>query len=106
MHIGHNHLCELLRLLPVGSVRVLLCVQLHRVDSTCKNELLYCCMRRQVYTMTHLLLLCDLQVTLWRKKFRKQVAKSDNDWHDKCTDSLINFETVKYFTAEEYEKKR
>lgn len=56
--------------------------------------------------MTHLLLLCDLQVTLWRKKFRKQVAKSDNDWHDKCTDSLINFETVKYFTAEEYEKKR
>ena len=45
-------------------------------------------------------------VTLWRKKFRKQVAKSDNDWHDKCTDSLINFETVKYFTAEEFEKKR
>lgn len=45
-------------------------------------------------------------VTLWRKKFRKQVAKSDNDWHDKCTDSLINFETVKYFTAEEYEKRR
>ena len=45
-------------------------------------------------------------LTLWRKKFRKQVAKSDNDWHDRCTDSLINFETVKYFTAEEYEKKR
>lgn len=45
-------------------------------------------------------------LTLWRKKFRKQVAKSDNDWHDKCTDSLINFETVKYFTAEEFEKKR
>ncbi|KAL7547049.1 hypothetical protein ACHAWF_010368 [Thalassiosira exigua] len=45
-------------------------------------------------------------VTLWRKKFRKRVAKSDNDWHDKCTDSLINFETVKYFTAEEYEKRR
>ncbi|KAL3757872.1 hypothetical protein ACHAWU_002792 [Discostella pseudostelligera] len=45
-------------------------------------------------------------ITLWRKKFRKQVAKSDNDWHDRCTDSLINFETVKYFTAEEYEKKR
>ena len=45
-------------------------------------------------------------VTLWRKKFRKQVAKSDNDWHDRCTDSLVNFETVKYFTAEEYEKNR
>ena len=42
-------------------------------------------------------------VTLWRKKFRKAVVKSDNEWHDRCTDSLINFETVKYFTAEEYE---
>lgn len=31
-------------------------------------------------------------ITLWRKKFRKQVAKSDNDWHDRATDSLVNFE--------------
>ena len=45
-------------------------------------------------------------LTLWRKKFRKQVAKSDNDWHDRATDSLVNFETVKYFTAEDYEMKR
>ena len=45
-------------------------------------------------------------VTLWRKKFRKQVAKSDNDWNDVATDSLINFETVKYFTAEEFEKQK
>lgn len=69
-------------------------------------------------------------MTLWRKKFRKQVTKSDNvskshllnivyeqfvgvahffsdqDWHDRCTDSLINFETVKYFTAEKYEIER
>jgi len=45
-------------------------------------------------------------ITLWRKKFRKSVAKSDNDWHDKCTDSLINFETVKYFTAEQFEIER
>lgn len=45
-------------------------------------------------------------LTLWRKKFQKKKAKTDNDWHDKCTDSLINYETVKYFTAEEYEKNR
>jgi len=45
-------------------------------------------------------------LTLWRKKFRKQVAKSDNDWHDRCTDSLMNFETVKHFTNEEYEIQR
>ena len=45
-------------------------------------------------------------VTLWRKKFRKQVTKSDNDFHDICTDSLVNFETVKYFTGEDFEMKR
>jgi len=45
-------------------------------------------------------------LTLWRKKFRKQVAKSDNDWHDVATDSLINFETVKYFTSEDFEMKK
>jgi ABC-type transport system involved in Fe-S cluster assembly fused permease/ATPase subunit len=45
-------------------------------------------------------------VTLWRKKFRKAVVQSDNEWHDRCTDSLLNFETVKYFTAEEYEARR
>ena len=44
-----------------------------------------------------------VQITLWRKKFREKTNKHDNDFHDKATDSLINYETVKYFTAEEYE---
>jgi len=45
-------------------------------------------------------------VTLWRRKFRKKVTKFDNNFHDICTDSLVNFECVKYFTNEEYEGKR
>ena len=45
-------------------------------------------------------------LTLWRKKFRKNVVKSDNDWHDKVTDSFLNFETVKYFTAETFEQQK
>jgi ABC transporter transmembrane region len=45
-------------------------------------------------------------VTVWRKKFRKALVLSDNEWHDRFTDSLINFETVKFFTAEHYEMKR
>jgi ATP-binding cassette, subfamily B, heavy metal transporter len=28
------------------------------------------------------------------------------DWHELFTDSMLNFETVKYFTAEDYEKER
>lgn len=45
-------------------------------------------------------------ITLQRKKYRKAVVRSDNEWHDRATDSLVNFETVKYFTAEEYERQR
>lgn len=59
-----------------------------------------------IFTFVFVYMTWTVVVTLWRKKFRKSVAKSDNDWHDKCTDSLINFETVKYFTAEKYEIER
>jgi ATP-binding cassette subfamily B (MDR/TAP) protein 6 len=45
-------------------------------------------------------------LTIKRKKFRKKKNKSDNEWHEKCTESLVNFEIVKYFTAEEFERKR
>ncbi|VEU36604.1 unnamed protein product [Pseudo-nitzschia multistriata] len=45
-------------------------------------------------------------LTLQRKKFRKAVVRSDNEWHDRATDSLVNFETVKHFTGEEYERQR
>eukprot|EP01060_Flectonema_neradi_P037884 TRINITY_DN7778_c0_g5_i1.p1 TRINITY_DN7778_c0_g5~~TRINITY_DN7778_c0_g5_i1.p1 ORF type:complete len:805 (+),score=125.05 TRINITY_DN7778_c0_g5_i1:53-2416(+) len=43
-------------------------------------------------------------VTAWRRRFRESMNHEDNDYHTKATDSLINFETVKYFTAEERER--
>lgn len=45
-------------------------------------------------------------VTVWRKQFRKALVQHDNEWHDRFTDSMVNFETVKFFTAEQYEMKR
>lgn len=45
-------------------------------------------------------------VTQWRKKFRESTNKHDNDFHDKAQDSILNFETVKYFTAEAFEISR
>ena len=45
-------------------------------------------------------------LTVWRKKFRKALVLHDNEWHDRFTDSMINFETVKFFTAEHYEMER
>lgn len=45
-------------------------------------------------------------MTMWRKKYREQMNVHDNDMHDKATDALVNFETVKYFANEEYEANR
>lgn len=46
-----------------------------------------------------------IRLTNWRKVFRSSMNKQDNKWHDRLTDSLVNFETVKYFTNEAYEAK-
>jgi len=42
-------------------------------------------------------------ITEWRKKYREATNKHDNDYHDTATDSVINYETVKYFTGEAFE---
>jgi ABC-type multidrug transport system fused ATPase/permease subunit len=47
-----------------------------------------------------------IAITEWRKKYREQTNKHDNDYHDKATDSIINYETVKYFTGEAFEIQR
>jgi ATP-binding cassette, subfamily B, heavy metal transporter len=44
--------------------------------------------------------------TEWRISIRRRMNDSDNDANTKAIDSLLNFETVKYFTAEERETKR
>jgi len=46
-----------------------------------------------------------VKITLWRKSFRTATTKHDNELHDRLTDSLVNFETIKYFTAEDYERR-
>jgi ABC-type transport system involved in Fe-S cluster assembly fused permease/ATPase subunit len=50
--------------------------------------------------------IATIAITQWRKKFREATNKHDNDFHYKATDSIINFETVKYFTAEDFEVNR
>ncbi|KAK4483041.1 hypothetical protein RD792_010217 [Penstemon davidsonii] len=44
-----------------------------------------------------------LAVTQWRTKFRKVMNKADNDASTRAIDSLINYETVKYFNNETFE---
>jgi ATP-binding cassette, subfamily B, heavy metal transporter len=44
--------------------------------------------------------------TEWRINIRREMNSSDTDANAKAIDSLLNYETVKYFSAEEREAKR
>lgn len=46
------------------------------------------------------------KVTEWRVKLRKEMNDQDTDANQKAIDSLLNFETVKYFGAEQREAAR
>ena len=43
------------------------------------------------------------QITEWRNVFRKRMNQADNDVSTKMIDSLLNYETVKYFNNEQFE---
>ena len=45
-------------------------------------------------------------VTEWRSKFRKQMNELDSSAHSRAIDSLLNYETVKYFNNEDFEARR
>ncbi|WP_417811549.1 ABCB family ABC transporter ATP-binding protein/permease [Thalassospira alkalitolerans] len=47
-----------------------------------------------------------LIVTEWRMKFRREMNQRDDEANTKAIDSLINYETVKYFNNEEHESRR
>jgi len=47
-----------------------------------------------------------LMVTEWRTKYRRQMNEVDSEANTKAIDSLLNYETVKYFGNEEHEAAR
>ena len=47
-----------------------------------------------------------IAVTDWRLKYRRQMNKMDGEANTKAIDSLLNYETVKYFGNEEHEANR
>src|SRR5262245_9260276 len=47
-----------------------------------------------------------LGVTEWRIKYRRQMNETDQEANTRAIDSLLNYETVKYFGNEEYEAQR
>jgi ATP-binding cassette, subfamily B, heavy metal transporter len=47
-----------------------------------------------------------VSLTEWRTKFRKQMNEIDSVSHSRAIDSLLNYETVKYFNNEDFEARR
>ena len=47
-----------------------------------------------------------ITTTEWRLKFRREMNKQDTEANAKAIDSLLNYETVKYFNAEKFETDR
>nr|WP_240539959.1 ABC transporter ATP-binding protein/permease [Salinarimonas soli] len=59
-----------------------------------------------VFVMVVLYLAYTYQATQWRISIRKRMNESDTDANTKAVDSLLNYETVKYFGAESRETER
>jgi ATP-binding cassette, subfamily B, heavy metal transporter len=59
-----------------------------------------------VVVMIALYLLFTVRATNWRIQIRRSMNESDTEANTKAIDSLLNYETVKYFGAEEREAKR
>lgn len=56
-----------------------------------------------VFTTMTLYIAATIAVTEWRTKFQRRMNLADNQQKARSVDSLLNFETVKYYGAEQYE---
>ncbi|XP_035161687.1 ATP-binding cassette sub-family B member 6 isoform X2 [Callithrix jacchus] len=59
-----------------------------------------------VFLCMSLYLALTIVVTEWRTKFRRAMNAQENAARARAVDSLLNFETVKYYNAEGYEVER
>ncbi len=58
------------------------------------------------FTTLAVYVLFTLLITEWRMEFRRAMNESDSKANTKAIDSLLNYETVKYFGNEAFEAKR
>ncbi|KAB5523244.1 hypothetical protein PHYPO_G00150260 [Pangasianodon hypophthalmus] len=59
-----------------------------------------------IFICMALYLTLTIIITEWRTKYRREMNTLDNNAKAKAVDSLLNFETVKYYNAEDYEVSR
>ncbi|XP_054747733.1 ATP-binding cassette sub-family B member 6 [Anastrepha obliqua] len=56
-----------------------------------------------VFLTMFLYILATILVTEWRTQYQRRMNLADNEQRARSVDSLLNFETVKYYGAEQYE---
>ena len=59
-----------------------------------------------IFITMSLYLFVTISLTEWRTKYRRTMIELDNSARTKAVDSLLNFETVKYYGAEDFEINR
>jgi ATP-binding cassette, subfamily B, heavy metal transporter len=59
-----------------------------------------------IFVTIFIYIFLTIAVTEWRTKFRKNMNSAESSANTKAIDSLLNFETVKYFGNEEHEYSR
>ncbi|KAI7849527.1 hypothetical protein BDC45DRAFT_573904 [Circinella umbellata] len=59
-----------------------------------------------IFLTMSLYLFVTISLTEWRTKYRRTMIELDNSARTKAVDSLLNFETVKYYGAEDFEINR
>ncbi|XP_072841428.2 ATP-binding cassette sub-family B member 6 isoform X2 [Pogona vitticeps] len=59
-----------------------------------------------IFLCMSLYLALTIILTEWRTKYRRDMNTRDNEARSRAVDSLLNFETVKYYNAENYEAGR
>ncbi|MBV9863417.1 MAG: ABC transporter ATP-binding protein/permease [Alphaproteobacteria bacterium] len=58
------------------------------------------------FTTIFIYIVFTFSVTDWRVRFRREMNARDSEANTRAVDSLLNFETVKYFANEEHEARR
>lgn len=62
-----------------------------------------CVIIRKLHNNHRCFIVLTIAITEWRTKFQRRMNLADNETRARSVDSLLNFETVKYYGAEQYE---
>lgn len=78
-----------------------------RLNRIYYDDFVHKCVLRRIMVLKRYpyesILVLTVTITEWRTKFQRRMNLADNATRARSVDSLLNFETVKYYGAEQYE---